>query len=114
MGTANSSSTWPRKWPTARPAFGLLRLSLLCLMRLEGKGRATPLRGLFSFWPAGFQQGSFWVSQVPPLIALPDLLSKLFPFDRAGGFGADIVYYSRHSGHFVYDPGRDTFRSEER
>src|SRR5882762_5551168 len=64
MGTANSSSTWPRKWPTASPAFGLLRLSLLCLMRLEGKGRATPLRGLFSFRPAGFQEGSFWVSQV--------------------------------------------------
>src|SRR6267378_1355391 len=105
METANSSSTWPRKWPTASPAFGLLRLLLLCLMRLEGKGRANPLRGLFSFRPAGFQQGS---PQVRSPYALPDLLSKLFPLDRAGGFRADIVYYSRNSGHFVYDPGRDT------
>src|SRR6266480_2743322 len=60
MGTANSSSTWPKKWPTASPAFGLLRLSLFCLMRLEEKGRANPLavsllsgRQVFSKAPLG-------------------------------------------------------------
>src|SRR6267143_3724758 len=49
MGTGNSSSTWPRKWPTASPAFGLLRLSLLCITR-DSKGQAAQTRCAVSFF----------------------------------------------------------------
>src|ERR1700674_1796693 len=110
MGTANSSFTWPRKWPTASPACGLLRLSLLCLIR-DSKGKAAQTRCAFPFFSGrrAFSKVSFRASQVRSPYPLLGLLGELFPLDCARGFGADIVYHPCHSRHFVDDPGRDTF-----
>src|SRR6266566_4636392 len=56
-GDRNLFSTWPRKWLTASPAIGLLRLSLFCIIGTFGRGRAHPLRGQF-FWQASkYRQG---------------------------------------------------------
>src|SRR6267143_2181027 len=111
MVIASSFFTWPRKWPTASPAIGLPRLSLFCPTRTQGKGRAYPLCGLFSYLPASFQQG--FLSGVPTIrstCSLPGPFAELFPLDRAWGFGADIVNHPRHAVYFVYDAGGDTFQ----
>src|SRR5258708_35726505 len=104
MGTVNSSFTWPRKWPTASPAFGLLRLSLPCLIR-DSKGKAAQTRCAVSFFPlAVFSKVSFRASQVRSPSPLPSLLAELFPLDLALGLVANIVYHPRRPRHFVNDP----------
>src|SRR3989442_12631137 len=51
-GDRSSFSTWPRKWPTASLASGLLRLSLFSIIGSFGRGRANPAARLFFFLPA--------------------------------------------------------------
>src|SRR5207249_6571064 len=62
--SANLFSTWPRKWLTASPAIGLLRLSLFCIIGTFGRGRANPLRGQFFSRPQSTGKDSFRMSQV--------------------------------------------------
>src|SRR5882762_5420643 len=109
MGTANSFCTWPRKWPTASPAIGLVRLSPL---PSELKGKAAHTRCAAPFLSGAHLFSKFSFSGYPSLrspCSLPRPLEALFPLDRAWGFGADIVYHPRHTGHFVDDAGRDAF-----
>src|ERR1700694_4737603 len=101
---ASSSSTWLRKWPTASPAIGLIRLLPFSIITPYRTGRAYPLRGLFSCRPPRFQK-NFLPLDVPnrPPGSVPGPLAGLFPLNGTWGFGADIVNHPSHPGHFIDD-----------